>query len=117
MMKVYEYKNCGTCKKALNFLDAKKIDYQKIAIRETPPSKGELKKMLGYLNGDIKKLFNVSGLDYKSLNIKDKLPNLTQDQVLELLSSNGNLVKRPFVLSDKVGVVGFKEDHWQTLFS
>lgn len=113
MLKIYEYKNCGTCRNALKFLDAKKIPYQKIAIRETPPTKVELKKMLGYLNGELKKLFNTSGLDYKSLNIKDKLPKMTEEQALGLLASNGNLIKRPFVLSDKFGCVGFKEEQWK----
>lgn len=113
MLKVYEYKNCGTCKNALKFLDAHKIPYQKIAIRDTPPTKAELKRMLGYVAGDIKKLFNTSGLDYKAQNIKDKLPKLTENQALDLLASNGNLIKRPFVLGDQMGCVGFKEEIWK----
>lgn len=111
-IKIYEYKNCGTCKKALKFLDQKKVPYEKIPIREKPPSKAELKKMLGYV-GDLKKLFNTSGQDYKSLNLKDKLPQMTESQALDLLASNGNLVKRPFVLTEKSGWVGFKEEDWK----
>lgn len=114
-VKIYEYKNCGTCKKALKFLDAHSIEYKKVAIRETPPSKAELKKMLGYV-GELKKLFNTSGMDYRSLNMKEILPTLSQEKALDLLASNGNLVKRPFVLFDKSGTVGFKEELWKDLF-
>jgi len=111
-LKVYEYKNCDTCRKALKFLDAHHITYHKIPIREQPPTKSELKKMLGYLDGEIKKLFNTSGQDYKAMNMKDRLPKLTLDEALDLLASNGNLVKRPFVLGEKWGYVGFKEADW-----
>ena len=113
MLKVYEYKNCGTCKKALKFLEAEGIDYTAIAIRETPPKKTELKKMLGFLDGEIKKLFNTSGQDYRSMGLKDKVGSMTEKEAFELLSQNGNLVKRPFVLSDKWGTVGFKEETWR----
>lgn len=115
IVKVYEYKNCGTCKKALKFLDSHNIEYKKIAIRETPPTKAELKKMLGYV-GELKKLFNTSGMDYRSLNMKEVLPTLSNAKAIDLLASNGNLVKRPFVLLDKTGTVGFKEDFWKELF-
>jgi arsenate reductase len=112
MLKVYAYKGCSTCKNALKFLDARGIAHKELPIRETPPSKSELKKMLGYV-GDLKKLFNVSGQDYRALGIKDKLPDMTEDQALTLLASNGNLIKRPFVLSETAGWVGFKEDIWK----
>ncbi|OVE82063.1 ArsC family transcriptional regulator [bacterium K02(2017)] len=111
--KIYEYKNCGTCKKALKFLDQKKIPYKKIAIRETPPTKTELKKMLSFVEGDIKKLFNTSGVDYRELKIKDKLPKLSDSKAIDLLASNGNLIKRPFMISSNKGWVGFKEDIWK----
>ena len=111
-LKVYAYKNCGTCKKAQKFLDAEGIDYDLKAIRETPPTKAELKKMLGYA-GELKKLFNTSGGDYKELNLKDKLPSMSENEAIDLLNSNGNLVKRPFVLGDGFGMVGFKEDDWR----
>lgn len=115
-LKVYEYKGCGTCKKALKFLDSKGIDYKKIPIRETPPTKAELKKMFTYMEGNITKLFNTSGQDYRAMKIKDKINDMTKDEAIELLSSNGNLIKRPFVLNSDWGVVGFNEDFWKEKF-
>jgi len=115
MIKLYSYKNCGTCRKALKFLESKSIEYKEIAIRETPPSKTELKAMLKEL-GELKKLFNTSGQDYRSMSLKDKLPTMSESQAIELLSSNGNLVKRPFVYSKDKKTVGFKEDKWNEIF-
>lgn len=115
-LKVYEYKNCGTCQKAFKFLEARKVSYEKIPIREKPPSVEELEKMLKYV-GDLKKLFNISGQDYKALNMKDKLPKMSEKEALKLLSQNGNLVKRPFVLSKSDGWVGFQEEVWKNKLS
>lgn len=112
-LKIYEYKNCGTCRKALKFLDACRVSYEKIPIRENPPTLQELKKMLGYLQGDLKKLFNTSGQDYKIMNMKEKLPKLQKSAALRLLSQNGNLIKRPFVLASNAGWVGFDEPMWK----
>lgn len=111
-IKVYEYKNCSTCKKALKFLDSAGISYEKIPIRETPPTISELEFMLKNTNS-LKDLFNTSGGDYKNLNLKEKLPKLSEKEALELLSKNGNLVKRPFVVGKTVALVGFKEDIWK----
>ena len=86
-----------------------------IAIREQPPTVPELKRMLAFYGGDLPKLFNTSGQDYKALNMKDKLPKLSAGEALELLSRNGNLVKRPFVLAKDFGVAGFKPDEWVKL--
>lgn len=115
-LKIYSYEHCGTCKKALKFLDAHRIPYETLPIREHPPSKAELKRMLGYMGGDVRKLFNTSGGDYKALGLGQKLGSMTQADALKLLASNGNLVKRPFVLGDDVGAVGFREDLWKELF-
>lgn len=115
-MKIYEYKGCSTCRKALKFLDTKKIPYSKIPIRETPPSISELKKALKSMNGESKKLFNTSGQDYKALNLKEKLLAMSLDDQLKLLSQNGNLVKRPFVIATDFVLVGFKEEDWKTTF-
>ena len=114
-LKVYEYANCSTCKKALKFLDKKKISYDRIAIVETPPSKTELKKMLAHYDGQLGKLFNTSGVVYREMKLGEKLKKMPIDEALSLLASNGKLVKRPFLLSDDVGLVGFKEEEWNQL--
>ena len=72
--------------------------------------------MLGYLDGELKKLFNTSGRDYQALKLKDVLPAMSTAAALDLLHSNGNLVKRPFVLAKDTGTVGFKEEVWRKLF-
>jgi len=115
-LKVYTYKNCGTCKKAVKWLDSKGVDYTEVPIRETPPSIAELKRVLKSFDGDIKKLFNTSGMDYKQLNLREMLPGMSQADALALLASNGNLVKRPLVLGKEHATVGFKEDAWEQLF-
>ncbi|MDG0817166.1 arsenate reductase family protein [Bdellovibrio svalbardensis] len=119
MLKVYEYAKCSTCVKALKFLDAKKVSYQKLPIVDKAPSQTELKKMLTALKergGSIKNLFNTSGVLYKEFKISEKLPNMSEAEALKLLSEHGKLVKRPFVLGDDVALVGFKEDDWKKVF-
>lgn len=111
-MKIYTYKNCSTCKKATKWLDAQGIAYDERPIRETPPSVKELKQMLAYQDGDLKKLFNTAGGDYRELDMKTKLPAMSEKEAFELLSNCGNLVKRPFLLGDDHGLVGFKEAEW-----
>jgi Spx/MgsR family transcriptional regulator len=115
-IRVYEYANCSTCKKALKFLEQKKISYECVPIVEKPPTVAELKKMLAHQKGEIKKLFNTSGQLYRELGISDKLPTLSEGEALKLLSQHGKLIKRPFVLTDQHGLVGFKEDEWKQAF-
>lgn len=116
-MKLYQYPNCSTCRKAIKFLDAAGQQYESINITEQPPSVAELKTMLEHYNSNIRKLFNTSGMQYRELNLKEALPNMTQEQAIELLSGNGKLVKRPFLLGANGGVVGFKEEVWQQLLT
>lgn len=116
-LRVYAYANCDTCRKALKFLAAQKVVHEVIPIREQPPTVAELRKMLGYLGGDLRKLFNTAGQDYRALDMKTRLPKLSEDEALELLASNGNLVKRPFALAKKAGVVGFREEEWEKLIA
>jgi arsenate reductase len=111
-LKVYEYGGCSTCKKALKFLDARKVAYEKIDITAHAPSTSELKEMLGHV-GEVRKLFNTSGLVYKEQKLSEKLPSLSEKEALALLAGNGRLVKRPFVLGAGWGVVGFKEEEWK----
>lgn len=115
-LKVYSYKKCSTCVKALKFLDSKKVDAQVIDITEQAPTQKELETMLKNYDGELKRLFNTSGVAYRENNIKDKLPTMTTKQAISMLSKNGRLVKRPFVLKGAKGVVGFKEAEWKELF-
>lgn len=118
MLKVYEYSKCSTCVKALRFLDQNKVKYEKIPIVEKAPSKKELQEMLKHLKstgGSIKNLFNTSGLVYKEMNLSQKLPTMTETEALDLLSSNGKLVKRPFVIGNGAHLVGFREEVWESV--
>ena len=114
-LRVFAYKNCDACRKALKFLAERKIAHEVVPIREQPPTVAELRAMLGHVGGDLRRLFNTSGGDYKELNMKERLPKLSADEALALLSSNGNLVKRPFALTARAGVVGFKPEEWERL--
>lgn len=119
-LKVYEYKTCSTCIKALKFLDQKGVKYEKLAIVDQPPTVAELKRMLAFLkaeDGTFKNLFNTSGVQYRELGIADQIKaGMTEGEALKLLSQNGKLIKRPFALGEKSGTVGFKEDVWKKLF-
>lgn len=120
-IRIYEYKKCSTCVKALKFADGLKIKYQKLPIVDQPPSLAELKKMLNYLKArgeTFKNLFNTSGVQYRELNVADQIKaGLTESEALEMLSKNGKLIKRPFLLTDKDGAVGFKSEIWSKLLS
>ena len=111
-LKFYAYKNCDTCRKAKKYLDEKGAEYELIPIREQPPTKAELKSVFVNCGGNIRKLFNTSGGDYKALNLKEKLPNMTKAEAIDLLSKNGNLIKRPFLIAGDRGLVGFREKEW-----
>ena len=119
MLKLYAYQGCSTCRNATKWLKQHDIAFNEIAIRETPPSVAELRSALDACGGDIRRLFNASGMDYRALGMKDKLPTMTTDAALKLLSTNGNLVKRPFAIdaAKKVFLVGFKADEWTTKLS
>lgn len=118
-MKVYQYNKCGTCVKALKFLDSKKISYESLPIVETPPTITELKKMLTYLKsrgGTFKNLFNTSGVQYRELKMSDQIKaGLTETEALQLLAKNGKLIKRPFLLTSTDGTVGFDQKLWAEL--
>jgi len=114
-VRVYEYSKCSTCRKALKFLDNRNVAYEKVPIVETPPTKAELKKMLALQGGNLKKLFNTSGEVYRAMKIGERLPSMSESEALELLASNGKLIKRPFALAGDKGLVGFNEDEWKKL--
>lgn len=114
---VYIYQKCSTCRDALKWLDAHGVPYQTKAIRETPPSHAELKTALDAAGGDLRKIFNTSGMDYRALGLKDQLPTLDEAAAFRLLSENGNLVKRPFLIGDGRSLVGFKPPLWEKAFA
>ena len=105
-----EYPKCSTCRKAKKWLEENGIDFTDRHIVEQKPTKEELKEVIEKSGLPIRKLFNTSGNVYKTLNLKSKLDTLSEDEMLELLSSNGMLVKRPLVIGDNFALVGFKED-------
>ena len=114
-MKFFSYNKCGTCRKAKKILDAYKVSYDEIDITETPPPKSVLKKAIK--SKGMKKLFNTSGEQYKKLRIKDKIGDMTEVQAIELLSSNGRLVKRPIVVDGNRITVGFDEIEYKEVWS
>jgi arsenate reductase len=116
-LKVYAYKGCDTCRRALKFLEGRAVPHEVIPIRERPPTVAELKAALGAQGGEVRKLFNTSGQDYKAMGLKDTLPTMGVDEALALLSKNGNLVKRPFVIGEGKALVGFQEEAWREHFA
>jgi arsenate reductase len=117
-MKFYQYPKCSTCRKAAKYLDSKGVQFESIEITEQPPSQDELLQMLANYDGNIRKLFNTSGLVYRELNLKESLPSMSEQDAIKLLSENGKLIKRPFLLLENgKGLVGFKESDWDELVS
>ena len=116
MLKAYAYSKCETCRKALKFLRQRSIAFEEFAIRETPTTVLELKAMLRAC-GNIRRLFNTSGADYKALRMSERLSKISEAGALELLTKNGNLVKRPFLTGDGVNLVGFDEAEWEAAFA
>jgi len=114
MLTIYVYGKCSTCKQALQFLKNLQLPLIEKEITNTPPSLPELQQMLAYYNGNVKKLFNTSGLLYKEMQLAEKLPNLSLDQALLLLNQHGMLVKRPFLLGKNFGSTGFNAAEWST---
>lgn len=114
-MELIGYSKCSTCKKASTWLSDRNINFTFREIKEDIPTIKELENWINNYNIPIKKLFNTSGLKYKELNLKDKLDNMTDLEKLELLSSDGMLIKRPILVSENEVLVGFKEKEWEKL--
>ena len=110
-----EYPKCSTCKKAKKWLEENNIEFQARNIIEETPTVKELTEWIKESGLDIKKWFNTSGLKYKELNLKEKLLNISDKEKIELLASDGMLIKRPILVSDKGIYVGFKEEKWKLL--
>jgi arsenate reductase (glutaredoxin) len=112
MLKVYTLSNCSTCRDATKWLRKNDVAFEERAIRETPPTLKELRAMLKAYDGELRRLFNSSGQEYREQKIAEKLPHMSVDDALSLLSTNGRLVKRPFLIGEGVAQVGFNEDRW-----
>ena len=111
-MLVLAYRKCSTCIKALNWLEKHGIDFEERAIKEENPTYEELKAWYQMSGLPLKKFFNTSGLLYKGMGLKDKLPNMSEEEQLKLLATDGMLVKRPLVVGDGYVLTGFKESEW-----
>lgn len=112
MLKFICYPKCTTCQKAKKWLDDNEIQYEMRNIKDNKPTYEEL-GLIHVLSGQpLKKLFNTSGLLYKSMELKNKLPSMNEEEMLSLLSSDGMLVKRPLLISDDFALIGFKETEW-----
>jgi arsenate reductase len=110
-----EYPKCSTCQKAKQWLDDHGIAYEDRHIVENRPKRDELAAWFFQSGLPLKKFFNTSGLLYKSMGLKDKLPSMTEDEQLDLLATNGMLVKRPLVIGNSRILVGFKPKEWESL--
>ena len=112
-MLVLVYRKCSTCLKALKWLEEHQVTFEERPIAEENPTYEELKEWYKKSGLPLKKFFNTSGLLYKDMQLKDKLPTMTEDEQLKLLSTNGMLVKRPLVVGDNFVLTGFKEKEWE----
>lgn len=108
-----QYPPCSTCQKAKKWLDSHQISYESRHIKDENPSAEELAEWLKKSGLPLKKFFNTSGLLYKSQNLKDRLPAMSEQEQLDLLATDGMLVKRPLVIGDDFVLVGFKEKEWE----
>ncbi len=108
-----EYPKCTTCQKAKKWLDEYGVKYTKRHIVDENPSYEELKEWYERSGLTLKKFFNTSGLLYKSMNLKEKLPTMTEDEQLKLLATDGMLVKRPLIVGENIVITGFKENEWR----
>ena len=108
-----EYPKCTTCQKAKKFLDDLGVSYEDRHIKEQNPTAGELRTWWGRSGLPLKKFFNTSGLQYKALNLKDRLPAMTEDEQIELLATDGMLVKRPVLVGEDFVLVGFRPQQWE----
>ena len=109
------YPKCSTCQRAQKYLDENNIKYELRDIKLNNPTYEELKKWYHNSNLELKRFFNTSGLLYKEYDLKNKIPNMTEDEQLKLLASNGMLVKRPILVSDDKILLGFKEEEWNKI--
>lgn len=115
MLKFICYLKCTTCQKAKKWLDDNNIPYELRDIKQDNPTHSELTAWYQKSGLPLKKFFNTSGLMYKSLDLKNKLPTMTEEEMLSLLASDGMLVKRPLLIGDDFVLVGFQEANWANI--
>ena len=113
MLTVYCYSKCSTCKKALKWLDEKKIEHEVIDIKEDHPDEGTLRKYYAVSGLPLKRFFNTSGMQYRNMDLSKKLPDMSEDDQLRLLASDGMLVKRPLLVGKDFVLAGFKQAEWE----
>ncbi len=111
------YPKCSTCKKAQKWLDDNGVEYETRDIKENNPSYEELKEWYNKSGLPLKKFFNTSGLVYRSMNLKDKLSEMSEEEQLKLLATDGMLVKRPIVITKNTVLVGFRENDWENVLN
>ena len=111
------YKKCSTCQKAQKWLEEKNLNFEIRDIKEKNPSVEELTLWIANSGKPVKKFFNTSGLKYKELRLKDRLDMICDEEKIELLASDGMLVKRPILIEGEKVLVGFKEDEWESLLA
>lgn len=114
MLKFICYPKCTTCQKAKKWLDDNRIEYEPRDIKLAPPTLDELTAWYETSGLPLKKFFNTSGLLYKSLDLKNKLPTMSENEMLKLLATDGMLVKRPILIGDRFVLIGFKEAEWKS---
>ena len=107
-----EYPKCSTCKKAKKYLEEHGIEFEDRHIVEENPTKEELAERIRISGKPVKKFFNTSGMKYRELGLKDKLPQMNEEEQIELLASDGMLVKRPLLIDGEMVLTGFKEAEW-----
>lgn len=108
-----EYPKCSTCQKAKKWLESNNIEFTDRHIIENNPTEEELTKWIKQSKKDIKKWFNTSGMKYKELNLKDKLVDMSEEDKIKLLASDGMIVKRPILITEKDILIGFREAEWE----
>ncbi len=114
MLKFICYPKCTTCQRAKNWLDENNVEYELRDIKTDNPTLSELTEWYQKSGLPLKRFFNTSGLLYKSLELKTKLPSMTEEEMLTLLSTDGMLVKRPILVGDGFVLIGFKEEEWKS---
>lgn len=117
-MKFYAYRKCSTCRDAAKWLASQGFSVENFEIRETPPSREEL-HFAWEQTGDLRKLLNTSGVEYRAMGLKDKLSSISADEVFALIQEDGNLCKRPFLIDQENGIAltGFKADEWSKVLA